>query len=316
MLTLNNWNTIPSFGLWTWKSDPEVLYKAIKHAISVGYRHIDCAWIYGNEDIVGNAINDSIKEWVVKREELFVTSKVWNSFHHIDDVETACKESLEALQLDYVDMYLMHWPIAFQRGVSFPKESSDISSEAELPFQKTWTGMERLIKSGLAKNIWVSNFAKTHLEDLLETCEIVPTMNQIESHPFLQQNELIEFCKSKDIQVTAYAPLGSMDRPAIIKWDNEPILIEHPVILDIAEKHKTTPAGVLISWAIWRGTCVIPKSTSEKRIDENINSTKVILDKSDFAEIAKLDLGFRFYTGVRVLWENTSYNTDYLWGVK
>ena len=161
-------------------------------------------------------------------------------------------------------------------------------------------------------NGWGS--AIKRIETLLETCSIIPAMNQIESHPFLQQDELISFCQDKWINITAYAPLGSMDRPPQLKVANEPILLEHPVILEIAKKHNTTPAGVLIGWAIWRNTIVIPKSTSVHRIEENLKSAEVVLDKKDYEEISKLNLGFRFYTGVLFPTAWTDYTQEYLWG--
>lgn len=314
MITLNSGHTIPTLGIGTWKSDPEVLYNAIKHAITVGYRHIDCAWRYQNEEIVGNAINDCIKEGIVTREELFITSKLWNSSHHPDDVENALQESLKNLQLDYLDLYLIHWPIAFKRNVVAPTDSESIAPQSEIPFTWTWSAMEKLVEKWLIKSIWVSNFSIKNLETLLETCSIIPAMNQIESHPFLQQDELISFCQDKWINITAYAQLGSMDRPPQLKVANEPILLEHPVILEIAKKHNTTPAGVLIGWAIWRNTIVIPKSTSAHRIEENLKSAEVVLDKKDYEEISKLNLGFRFYTGVLFPTAWTDYTQEYLWG--
>ena len=313
MITLNTWNTIPAFWIGTWKSDPETLYNAIKYAIKIWYRHIDCAWIYWNEKIVWDAIKDSIAEWIISREELFITSKLWNSFHHPDEVELAFKETLNNLQLDYLDMYLIHWPIAFKRWVKLPKDSSEIASEKEFPFENTWKAMEVLVKKWLVKDIWVSNFGIKHLETLLKVCDIVPSMNQIEVHPFLQQDELLDFCKSKGIAITAFAPLWSMDRPPRLKQQNEPILMEHPVILKIAEKHNITPAWVLIGWGLGRWMCVIPKSTSENRIAENLKSSKVVLDSEDYSKIKELNLDFRFYTGVFFLTEWSSYTKEYLW---
>lgn len=314
MITLNNWSTIPNLGIWTWKSDPETLYNAIKHAITVGYRHIDCAWRYQNEEIVWNAISDCINEGIVKREELFITSKLWNSYHHPDDVEWALQESLKNLQLDYLDLYLIHWPIPFERNTVAPSDSSGIASQEEIPFTGTWAAMEKLVTKGLIKSIWVSNFSIKNLERLIENCSIIPAMNQIESHPFLQQDELINFCHSKSINVTAFAPLGSIDRPPQLKVANEPILLEQPIILDIAKKHNTTPAGVLIGWAIGRNTCVIPKSTSAHRIEENLKSAQIKLDEQDYKKITELNLNFRFYTWVLFPTAGTEYTQEYLWG--
>lgn len=153
MITLNSGNNIPQLGLGTWKSDPQELYDAIKHAIKIGYRHIDCAWIYRNEEHIGRAIRDSIDEGLVTREELFITSKLWNAFHHPDDVEIAYKESLDKLQLDYLDLYLIHWPVANKRGEMFPATPSDFEPIEKYPYIDTYRAMEQLKKQGLVKDI-------------------------------------------------------------------------------------------------------------------------------------------------------------------
>jgi len=304
MITLNNGNTIPPIGIGTWKSDPDELYNAIYHAIKVWYRHIDCAWIYGNEHIVGDAIKATINDNLVTREELFITGKLWNNSHKTEQVEDACKVSLKNLQLDYLDLYLIHWPV-----VSKELKSEFIPLE-EIPLESTWRWMEQLIQKGLVKNIGTSNFSISKLQSILKIADIKPTMNQVEVHPFLQQNKLIDFCKSEDIIVTAYAPLGSFDRPAIMKMENEPILIKQSIILDIAEKHSITPAGVLLSWGLSRGICVIPKSTTPSRIEENLTATELTLDQTDIEQIQTLNLDYRFYTGVFFCVEGSPYTTE------
>jgi alcohol dehydrogenase (NADP+) len=170
--------------------------------------------------------------------------------------------------------------------------------------------MEQLIQKGLVKNIGTSNFSISKLQSILKIADIKPTMNQVEVHPFLQQNKLIDFCKSEDIIVTAYAPLGSFDRPAIMKMENEPILIKQSIILDIAEKHSITPAGVLLSWGLSRGICVIPKSTTPSRIEENLTATELTLDQTDIEQIQTLNLDYRFYTGVFFCVEGSPYTTE------
>lgn len=304
MITLNNGNTIPQIGIGTWKSDPEQLYNAIYHAIKVGYRHVDCAWIYGNEEIVGKAINATISDGLVTREELFVTSKLWNDCHETEQVEEACRVSLTNLGLDYLDLYLIHWPVVSKE----PK--ADFISLEEIPLKNTWDGMEGLVKKGLVKNIGTSNFSVSKLKTVMETSTIKPVMNQIEVHPFLQQDKLIDFCNSEDIKVTAFAPLGSFDRPAIMKMENEPILIQQPIILEIAEKHNVTPAGVLLAWGVSRGICLIPKSTTPSRIEENLTATNITLDQEDIEKIQTLNLDYRFYTGVFFCVEGSPYTTE------
>lgn len=304
MLTLNNGHKIPAIGIGTWKSNPEELYNAIYHAIKVGYRHIDCAWIYGNEPIVGDAIAAAIKDGLVTREELFITGKLWNNAHEDDKVESACRESLKNLQLDYLDLYLIHWPVASK------ELKSEFIALEEMPLEITWGAMEKLVTNGLVKSIWTSNFSISKLKNILQIANIKPAMNQVEVHPFLQQDELINFCKSQDIMVTAYAPLGSFDRPDIMKMKDEPILIKNPLVLDIAEKHNITPAGVLLAWGLSRWICLIPKSTTPSRIEENLTATQITLDQEDIEKIQSLNLDYRFYTGVFFCVEGSPYTTE------
>ena len=304
MLTLNDGNQIPAIGIGTWKSNPDELYNAIYHAIKVGYRHIDCAWIYGNESIVGDAISTAIKDGLVNREELFITGKLWNDSHEADKVESACKESLKNLQLDYLDLYLIHWPVASK------ELKSEFIALEEMPLEITWGAMEKLVSSGLVKSIGTSNFSISKLQNILQIANIKPAMNQVEVHPFLQQDELINFCKSQDIMITAYAPLGSFDRPDIMKMKDEPILIKNPLVLGIAEKHNITPAGVLLAWGLSRGLCLIPKSTTPSRIEENLTATNITLDQEDIEKIQSLNLDYRFYTGVFFCVEGSPYTTQ------
>ena len=206
--------------------------------------------------------------------------------------------------LDYLDLYLIHWPVA----------SKELKSEfvplEEMPLENTWTWMEKLVKNGLVKSIWTSNFSISKLQSILKIADIKPAMNQVEVHPFLQQDELIDFCKSQDIMVTAYAPLGSFDRPAIMKMENEPILIQQPIILGIAEKHNITPAGVLLAWGLSRWICLIPKSTTPSRIEKNLTATDITLDQEDIEKIQSLNLDYRFYTGVFFCVEGSPYTTE------
>jgi len=170
--------------------------------------------------------------------------------------------------------------------------------------------MEKLVANGLVKNIGTSNFSISKLKSILKVAEIKPVMNQIEVHPFLQQDELIDFCNSENIKVTAFAPLGSFDRPDIMKMKDEPILIKNPLVLGIAEKHNITPAGVLLAWGLSRGICLIPKSTTPSRIEENLTATQITLDQEDIEKIQSLNLDYRFYTGVFFCVEGSPYTTE------
>ncbi|WP_243397377.1 aldo/keto reductase [Crocosphaera subtropica] len=312
-LTLNNGNTIPQFGLGTWKSDPGKVKNAVKCALNIGYKHIDCAPIYGNEKEVGEGLAESFQEKVVKREDIFITSKLWNNRHYKQDVIPGLKQTLKDLQLDYLDLYLIHWPVAFKPDVNFPEEASALLPLSEVPLIETWQGMEQAIDEGLVKNIGVSNFSIKKLENIKSNSRIQPSMNQVECHPYLQQDQLLAYCKENDVALTAYSPLGSKDRPDFVKHDNEPILLENQVINKIAQKHQATIAQILIQWAIARGTVVIPKSVSPERIEENFAAQNIILDPEDMENIKALNQNYRYVDGSFFALSNSSYTVESIW---
>ena len=310
----SNGDTLPAFGLGTWKSDPGEVTRAVEVAIRLGYRHIDCARIYGNEAEVGAALRKVMADGVARREDLFITSKLWNDAHAPKDVGPALDASLSELGLEYLDLYLMHWPIAFASGVSFPRRAEDLVSLDELPLEATWGAMEALVAEGRCRHIGVSNFSIPKLRTLLEKSERVkPEVNQVELHPYLQQRELVSFCKSNGILVTAYSPLGSKDRPALLKQPDEPILLEDPVVTGVAAARNATPAQVLIAWGLQRGTAVIPKSVSEKRIEENLAGAGLVLHPEDVEAIDALDKHRRYVDGSVFSLNGGPYTTRNIW---
>ncbi len=296
-IKFNNGDLFPAVGLGTWKAKGGDVKQAIRDAVHSGYRHIDTAAIYDNEEEIGEALEILFKSGEIKRSDLFITSKLWNDAHHPDDVLPALKESLSKLKLDYLDLYLIHWPVVFKSGVKMAQSPDDYVPLTDVPIGETWKKMEAARELGLAKHIGVSNFSIKKLKDLLGKARFHPEVNQVELHPLLQQNNLLDFCNENKIVLTAYSPLGSGDRSEQMKAANEPSLFEIPMIQKIAEKHHVHSAEILISWHVQRGTAVIPKSTSAKHIASNLKAADLILSEEDMNEIASLDKNYRFITG-------------------
>lgn len=261
-VTLHNGVKMPYFGIGTFKvPDGEVVINQVKTALEVGYRHIDTAALYENEEGVGIAI----KESGIPREEIFVTTKVWNTDQGYDSTLRAFEKSLKKLDLDYVDLYLIHWAV-----------------EGREKYLETWRALETLYKEGRVRAIGVSNFQIHHLEDVMAHGEIKPMVNQVELHPLLSQPELREFCKKNDIKVTAWGPLG------------QGRLLDHPVLKEIGEKYGKTVAQVILRWHLQNDVIVIPKSTRLERIKENADIFDFELSAEDMAKIDALNENRRF----------------------
>ena len=312
-LSFDNGDRMPILGLGTWKSASNDVYRAVKSAVRTGYRHIDCAPIYGNETEIGRGLAESFNAGFVTRDRMWITSKLWNNAHAPEDVRPAVEKTLADLQLDYLDLYLIHWPVAFKKDLIFPGSGKDLIAPEDMPTRETWAAMETLVDKGLCRHIGVSNFSVAKLKILADDARLKPEMNQVELHPYLQQPSMCEFCRRSGIHLTAYSPLGSADRPAELKVAGEPILLEDPTIAAIAEHCGVTPAQVLISWAIHRETAVIPKSVDPERMRQNLAAADISLTREDMQQIAGLDRNRRYVGGEFWTVQGSPYTMASLW---
>ncbi|MBA0761690.1 hypothetical protein Gotri_024303, partial [Gossypium trilobum] len=279
---LNCGITIPVIGLGTYSSnnDRVTTEKAVHLALKMGYRHFDTAKIYGSEGAVGNALRKAIEDQIIPREDVFLTSKLWSCDHH--DPLSALKHTLRNLGMEYIDMYLVHWPIKLKPWAcnAVPKEED---FEKQLDMETTWEGMQKCLDRGLCRCIGVSNFSTKKIEHLLDFASVPPAVNQVEMHPMWRQRKLREICGKHDIHVSGYSPLGGPGNA----WGSTAV-VKNPLINSIALKHKATPAQVALKWGLTRGASVIVKSFNPDRLRENMGSLDLKLDDEDLIEIEQL----------------------------
>lgn len=312
-LSFNNGDKVPALGLGTWKSAKGEVYDAIRTAINLGYRHFDCAHLYMNEAEIGEAFSDAFKAGDVTREELFVTSKLWNNRHREEQVRPAFDLTVKNLQLGYLDLYLIHWPIVLKDDVNFPENGEELVSLKETPLSETWKGMIELKKSGDAKHIGVSNFSPKKIQDVWDATGVKPEVNQVEMHPFMQQKALKSYCDENDIILTAYAPLGSADRPKNRINEGEPNLFHNETIKKIAAEKEVSEAQVMLAWAVNYGVTVIPKSVNEGRLKENLAAADIELSTEEMSALTDIDLNSRYVKGDFWCLDGSDYTLENLW---
>jgi len=286
---LANGHSIPALGFGTWSQeakDRETVGNLVKHAIKIGYRHIDCAPVYKNEKEIGAALKEVFQSGIVKREELFITSKLYNDAHGKDDVLPALKQSLQDLQLDYLDLYLIHWPVTLKREGPYPNRNAPLNF---VPLAETWAALEGCVKCDppLVRSIGISNFNLQLTKDLLSYAKIKPQVNQVEVHPLLTQEGLVKFCAENGILISAYCPLGGQSA-------GKGSVLELETVKKIGHKHKKTAAQVLLRWAIQVGINPLPKSAKQERIEENFNIFDFELSLDEVKEISGLNQNRRF----------------------
>ncbi|CAI6332669.1 unnamed protein product [Periconia digitata] len=284
-VTLNTGHKIPQLGYGTWQANPGEVGNGVYEALKIGYKHLDLAKIYENQKEVAEGIKRALADIPgLKREDIFITSKLWNTQHDPAHVEAALDDTLKELDLEYLDLYLIHWPVSFGPGSDphsdlFPKTSdpNEVNIDSSVPNSETWKAMSKLPKSKV-RSVGVSNFTYQSLKELVDKTGIVPAANQIERHPLLPSKELIDYCKEKNIHITAYSAFGN-------NFFDLPLIIARPEVKAIAEKKGVTPAQVVLAWSQVGGHSVIPKSVTPSRIAENFK--EIELDDEDLKAIQK-----------------------------
>jgi len=312
--SLGSGDRIPCVGLGTFGSDavaPAVVAETVRSAVRAGYRHIDCASVYGNEKNIGQALTALIREGCVSRGDMWITSKVWNDMH--GNVGESCRQSLKDLRLEVLDLYLVHWPFPnfHPPGCDVTSRSPGAKPYIHEEYMNTWRRMERLVDEGLVRNIGTSNMTIPKLQLLLRDAGRKPVCNEMELHPHFQQPALFDFCRQHDIQPIAYCPLGSPGRPERDRTPDDTVDLEDPTIRSIAGRLQITPAQLAIRWAIQRGQLPIPFSVNH--FLENLEAARVPpLTPKDMEDIGHADRNCRLIKGQVFLWKDNQTWED-LW---
>jgi alcohol dehydrogenase (NADP+) len=313
---LSTGQEIPCIGMGTFGSDhvtPEQVAAAVAGAIRCGYRMFDCAAVYGNEDLIGEVFEAAFKEGIVTREELFITSKVWNDMHGEGDVLKSMRQSLKDLRLDYIDAFFVHWPFPNYHapGCDADARNPDSKPFSVDEFMSTWRQMEELVEMGLAKNIAMSNMTISKLDAVLPLCRIKPTLIEMELHPCFQQPELFDYCVSADILPVGFCPIGSPGRPDRDKTDSDIEDTRVPEIVEIAKAHGVHPAIICLKWAVQLGAIPIPFSIHN--YESNLRCTvEDPLSDAEMATLKTVDKNCRLIKGQVFLWEGANGWED-LW---
>jgi len=291
---------MPLVGFGLWKVTRSTCAETVYNAIKSGYRLFDGAGDYGNEKEAGEGVAMAIKDGLVKREDLFITSKLWNTFHAKEHVGALAKHQLGLWGIKYFDLFLIHFPVSLKYvdpAHRYPPEWFGDDGKVYLqntPIQETWQAMEELVDAGLAKNIGISNFSGGLIIDLVRYARIPPAVLQIEHHPYLTQEPLVKLANAFGIAITAYSSFGPQSFVELNMDKSATMLLEHSAITSIAGEHKKTPAQVLLRWATQRGIAVIPKSNNHKRLIQNLDSTDFNLTEDQLKEISSLNHNLRF----------------------
>lgn len=295
---------MPSVGLGMWKIAPEVIGELLPAAVEAGYRHFDNACDYGNEATVGESLSQILNHQLCRREDLWITSKLWNTYHAPEHVRPAVEKTLSDLKLDYLDLYLIHFPISqkyvpietrYPPGWIYDPAAQPPRMEfAPVAIHETWQAMEELVTAGLVKNIGISNFGISLIRDLLAHAKIRPAVLQVELHPYLTQETLLRYCQQEGIAVTAFSPLGAVSYLSLKMAEPSESVLNEPILKVFAQRHNKTPAQILLRWGLQRGTAIVPKTSQLQRLKENLDLFDFSLTEEELNSLSSLNRNRRF----------------------